>query len=175
MTATRAMIAKVHIAAKDLALTDDTRRALMNRVVGKESCAAMSPAELDKVLGEFKRLGWRPKVKAGGKAATAKPGRRPVADSPVARKARALWISLHRLGVIKNGSEKALEAFARRQLKVDALAWMTDGEGFRLIEALKAMAERAGWSQDVGDLEGEEAGRLLQGRLEALLEARQRS
>jgi phage gp16-like protein len=165
----RAMIAKIHVAAKDMALADDTRRALMFRMTGKTSSADMDAAQLDKVLGEFKRLGWKAKPRGATKAQPV--GRRP-ADTPIAGKARAMWISLFKLGVVRNSSEQALEAFAKRQLKVAALQWADPAHTFRLIEALKAMAEKAGWSQDVGQLEGAEAGRLLQARLDGLLEAR---
>lgn len=165
----RAMIAKIHVAAKDMALADDTRRALMVRLTGKASSADMSATELDRVLGEFKRLGWKAKPASG----QARPAARRPADHPVARKARALWISLHQLGAVRNRSDAALEAFACRQLGVAAFQWADQAQGYKVIEALKAMAERAGWSQDVGDLEGAEAGELLRRRLEALLAVRQ--
>jgi hypothetical protein len=65
----------------------------------------------------------------------------------MARKARALWISLHHLGVVHNPGEPALEAFARRQLKCERLVWAKQSDAASLIEALKDMAEKAGWSQ----------------------------
>lgn len=177
-SARRSMIAKVHLGAKELGLADDVRRDLMQRLTGKRSAADCSDDELDAILADYRAKGWKPTVLGGGKAA--RPARdagttfrRPAADHPVARKARAMWISLHQLGVVQNRSEQALEAFARRQLKIDALVWADQSQGFRLIEALKAMAERAGWSQDVGDLEGAEAGELLQARLRVLLNARE--
>ena len=177
--ARRGMIAKVHLGAKELGLNEDSRRDLMQRVTGKRSAADCSDGELDAILADYRTKGWKPTALGGGRPArpagqAATPYRRPAADHPVARKARALWISLHQLGVVSNRSEKALEAFARRQLKVEALQWADQSQGFRLIEALKAMAERAGWSQDVGDLEGPEAGELLQARLKVLLNDRER-
>jgi hypothetical protein len=65
----------------------------------------------------------------------------------MALKARAMWISLHQLGAIDNPSEQALEAFAKRQLGVEKLQWANQQLGFKLIEALKAIAERHGWHQ----------------------------
>lgn len=173
----RSMIAKVHLGAKELGLDEALRRDLMQRVTGQRSAADCSDAQLDAVLKEYRARGWTPTVLGGGNPArpaapAGVPARRAKADHPVARKARAMWISLHRLGVVQNPSERALEAFAKRQLKVDALQWADQGQGFRLIEALKAMAQRAGWEQDVGDLRGEEAGQLLQRRLDALIAER---
>lgn len=145
----RAMLAKVHLAAKDLALDEDARRDVLERVTGRRSSADCSDAQLDAVIAEFKRLGWKPKVAGGAEPAQRRAGRPPAASHPVALKARAMWISLWNLGVVRNGAESGLEAFAKRQLGVDRLQWADQAQGFRLIEALKAMAERAGWSQDL--------------------------
>lgn len=66
-----------------------------------------------------------------------------------------MWISLHQLGVVRNAEETALEAFAARQLHVERLQWADQGQVYKLIEALKAMAERAGWSQDMAGVPAE--------------------
>lgn len=138
----RRAIAKIKIAQKDLGIEDGDYRDLLERVTGKRSAAQLSEAQCGLVLDEFKRLGWKPKV-SGGRGRPA----RKAADHPVARKARALWLSLWNLGVVRDPSEASLEAFARRQLGVDQLQWADQTQGFRLIEALKAMAQRHGWSQ----------------------------
>ncbi|MCX7586563.1 gp16 family protein [Phenylobacterium sp. 58.2.17] len=139
------MLAKVHLGAKELGLDDEVRRDLIARVTGGlRSAGDCSPAQLDAILAEYRRLGWKPST---GKSEKSSAFRRAPAQSPFAAKARALWISLHQLGVVRDPSERALEAFAARQLKVDRLQWADEGMGYRLIEALKAMAERAGWEQ----------------------------
>ncbi len=145
----KAMLARVHIAKKELGLDDDTYRALIHRVTGKDSAGLCDQRELGRVLDEFKVKGWAPASPQGARRVHALP-----ADHPAARKARALWISLHQLGVVRNGAEEALEAFAARQLGVERLQWADQGQCFRLIEALKAMAERAGWSQSLKTWEG---------------------
>lgn len=148
----RAMLAKVHLARKELGLAEADYRAVLYRVTRQESAGALSDAELETVIAEFKRLGWQQKSRSVPSSGSAlKVGRasatRP-ADHPAARKARSLWISLAQLGVVRNSSEAALEAFARRQLGVDRLQWADQGQVYKLTEALKAMAERAGWSQE---------------------------
>jgi len=147
----RSMIGKVQIARKELGLDEDTYRAMLKRITGVESCTVCSDGQLADVLDELKAKGWTPKVIAG--SAPRKPvANNKQADHPAARKARAMWISLYQLGVVKDRRESALEAFAARQLKVDRLQWADQGQLYKLIEALKAMAERAGWSQ-AGSLE----------------------
>ncbi|NBB17023.1 DUF1018 domain-containing protein [Caulobacter sp. SLTY] len=175
MTARNPRLAKIHIARKELALDDGAYRKMLHRLTGKTSSADCSDAQLDAVLEEFKAKGWKPSVVAGSAVTRPAAGkaRRAAADHPVARKARALWISLHQLGVVRDRSDKALEAFARRQLQVEAFQWADQGQGYKLIEALKAMAEREGWSQDTTGYKGQAAIQLLKSRLAALIAKRQ--
>ncbi len=161
------MIAAVHVGAKNLGLDDATRRKVMQRVTGLSSSSEMTAGQLALVLDEYKRL-------SGAKAPAVRPaGRRRPADHPVAGKARALWISLHQLGVVRDASDSALEAFARRQLQVEVFQWADQGLGYKLIEALKAMAERHGWSQDVAGFKGRAAIDELKRRLAVLIAERQ--
>jgi len=131
----RSMLAKANIAKLQLGLDEDDYRQAIFDVSGQMSLAACNDAQLVRLLDWFKGKGFRPLPK-GGNA---------VADNPMARKARAMWISLYHLGAVHNPSEQALEAFAKRQLGCDKLVWARQGDAYRLIEALKAMALRAGW------------------------------
>jgi len=171
----RGAIAKVQIARKELRLDDEAYRAMLQRLTGRRSAADCTVAQLGRVLDEMKAKGWKPTVVSGGELqAGVRPAASPArpANSPVARKARALWISLHQLGVVRDPSEKALEAFAKRQLGVERLAWADQAQAYRLIEALKAMAERAGWSQDLTGVPELLHTKFLQMRLQLLLDAR---
>jgi len=133
-----AMIGKVHVAKKDLALNEDDYRNILMQETGHDSAKHCTEQQLERVLGRFEALGWKPLPKATGKG---------VAQNPMARKARALWISLYHLGVVRSRDEKALEAFAKRQIGCERLRWAKQSEGFKLIEALKKMAEKDGWAQ----------------------------
>jgi phage gp16-like protein len=131
----RSMIAKIQIAKKQLAMAeDDYRQALMDQT-GHDSLTRCSDPQLARVLEFMKSKGFS--SSPSGKAAS----------HPMARKARALWISLHQLGAVRNPSDQALEAFAKRQLGCEKLRWANQSDAYKLIEALKAMAERAGWPQ----------------------------
>lgn len=135
----RSMIAKVHLAKKALNLTEDDYRDMLAEHGGARSAADCDDAGLIRFLDWAKTKGFSAQAKGTP--------RRRVADHPTAKKARALWISLYHLGAISKPGETALEAFARRQLKCEALQWADQGQMFKLIEALKAMAERDGWAQ----------------------------
>lgn len=145
----RAMIAKVQLGRKALQLHEDDYRAKLEELTGKRSAAGCSFAELGKVLDWMKSKGFTPIVASSVSSSHGSAPRRRAADHPSAKKARALWISLAQLGAVRDGRESALEAFGRRQLGVDALAWADQAMMFRLIEALKAIAERHGWSQSI--------------------------
>lgn len=131
-------LAQIHIARKALALTDDTYRALLQRVTGKDSAADLSIGERGRVLAEFRRLGWRPKPGklADGRKKSARP---PRDDRAVAL---ALWIQLHQAGEVEDPSDLALAAFARRMTGVDHWRWTRADGCHRIIEALKAWQAR---------------------------------
>jgi len=134
----RAMLAKIHVGCKKLGMAEDDYRQILLEETGKISAGECGEAALEKVLRRFEALGFKPMPKKGTAGA---------AQHPMARKARALWISLYHLGAVRNSSERALEAFAKRQLGCERLVWAKQSEAYRLIEALKAMAERHGWPQ----------------------------
>lgn len=125
---------------RDLALTDDSYRDLLQRITGKRSAADLDAAERAKVLEEFRRIGFKPK---GGKPRRA--GNRPLVDTPTAKKIRALWLSLWHLNAVRDPSEDALEKFVKRIAKVDSLAWLKAQQSHAVIEALKDWCLREGY------------------------------
>jgi phage gp16-like protein len=144
--AKRSMIAKIKVAQKQLGMQEDDYRALLLRVTGEGSSTRCSLNQLEAMINALKTKGFTPLPKAGS-TRTAK-----AASHPSARKARALWISLHQLGVVENPSEAALEGFVKRQMKVEAFAWANQQQCYKVIEALKSWANREGWDQDVSGI-----------------------
>ncbi len=134
----KAMLGKVHVQKKQLGLDEDDYRQILMQETGHASARDCTERQLEKVLGRFAALGAKP---------LAKPAAKGVAQNPMARKARALWISLYHLGAVRSRDEKALEAFAKRQIGCERLIWAKQSDGYKLIEALKKMAEKDGWSQ----------------------------
>lgn len=141
----RAMLGKIHVARKQLAMEEDDYRQIVFDQIGRTSLKGANAAELAKVLAAMEAKGFQPISKKPG-AAMFK-NARAAAQHPMARKARALWISLYHLGAVQNPAEAALEAFANRQLGCERLVWARQSDAFRLIEALKGMAARHGWPQ----------------------------
>lgn len=133
------LIGKIHVAKKQLALSDESYRALLKRATGKESCTDMDLGELEAVLTDMKRVGFKPRPKTKKKSMTA------IAKSHQARKIRAFWLMLHNLGEIQDSSEEALGAFVGRTTKVESLQWLTTDQADQAIKALRGWLERVGY------------------------------
>lgn len=149
----RKLLGLVHIAPKQLGLDDDSYRAIMLRETGHMSAADCTVPQLEKAVREFRRLGFSSTPNRPGRAV--RPAR---ADHAVARKARVLWISLAHLCAIDTApqaaikGDAALETFGRRQLGCERLQWANQTQADKLIEAIKAIAERHGWDQSQAKL-----------------------
>jgi phage gp16-like protein len=131
------LIRLIHVAKRDLAIEEDEYRALLTRCVKKDSTSAMSVPELEKVFHHMKRAGFKVRHKESSKASN-----RPLADDPQSKKIRALWLSLHQAGAVRNSSEAALAAYVKRITGVDALQWISSEQASRVIETLKQWVNR---------------------------------
>lgn len=130
-------IAAIHAMAKELALAEESRRAIILRFSkGRtDSSKHLDGAERGQVIEELKRLG-------AGKRGNRPKGARPHDAQETSRKARALWIALWHLGVIGDNSDDALAAFVRRQAGVDDPRFLRPADAHKVIDGLKAMASR---------------------------------
>ncbi|MDF7776896.1 regulatory protein GemA [Sphingomonas sp. AOB5] len=143
----RSLIAKIHVAKKEIGLIDSDYRQILINVAKVSSSNLASNDKLVAVIEHFKSRGWKEAAPKG------KRGKGTPASFPGALKARAMWISLHQLGVIDDSSDAALDAFACRQLGCTRFQWAKQAEIYKLVEALKAMAGRAGWDQSTKGLD----------------------
>lgn len=141
-----ALIAKLHIAKKQLGLDDGLYRETLEAATGKTSAKDMSEAELAKALRHFQRRGFNPSSNASSRT-----GEKAFADSVYLPKVRALWLSGWHLGIVRDRSDTAMASFIKRQTGLDAARWLKRAEDARVVvEALKAwFAREAGvdWSQ----------------------------
>ncbi|HXH02648.1 MAG TPA: regulatory protein GemA [Candidatus Competibacteraceae bacterium] len=129
----RADLAKIHLAKKQLHLDNGTYRALLRRVAGVDSAAALDSSGRARVLRELRRLGWRPRLPP-------RPGGAP--DTPQARLIRALWLRLYRAGAVRDPGERALGRFVARMTGNADSATLDTQQANVVIEALKAWLQR---------------------------------
>lgn len=132
------LIGKVKMACKQLGIEEDDYKDMLLGATGHASLTLCNDGQIVRVIELLKSKGFR---QAPSRA------RQGQAQHPVALKARAMWLSLYQLGVVRNPSEQALEKFACGQLKCARFAWARQSEGGKVIEALKDMAIRNGWVQ----------------------------
>lgn len=125
-------LSKIHLAKKNLAMTDDAYRALVRRVTGgaTDSAGNATAPQRRAILAEFRRFGWKPK----------RP--KPAGDNPQVDKIRALWGELKTLGALRNPTEKALNGYCKRMTGVDRVDWLDGAQASRVIEALKQWIKR---------------------------------
>ena len=121
------MLAKIHIARKDLALDEDAYRGLLRRVAGVASSRDLTDRQADAVLAELKRLGWKPKASA-----------RPPTQRADLRKLYALWGALH-AGPL---DREALRRWVAARFKVSAPEFLRPAQIREAIEQLKAWQKR---------------------------------
>ncbi len=134
----RADLAKIHIAKQDLGLDRETYEAILWHQAKVHSSADLDAAGRGKVLAYFKSKGWSPKRGKGSPTSQHKaPGSKSQAD-----KIRALWITMHKAGMIKNGSEQSLNHYVKRITGIDQVDWLYSNKANRVIESLKQWQAR---------------------------------
>ncbi len=131
----RKCLAKIHIAKKELKLSDRSYRDLIAATVpGKESAADLDERELQLVLDRLQNLGWRPRLPRAS-------------DRPLPAtvwKARSLWLQLYEQGAVHNPQWTALARFTKRMTGVGDLRRLTGKQAAMVIEVLKKWLERGG-------------------------------
>lgn len=140
------VIARIHIAKHQLGMDDAEYRTLLRAQTKKDSCGKMTLAELFAVEHYLKSvMGWKPKPprSVGNKRSS------PVSKGRPTDKLRALWISMHNDGFIKDASENAIEAWVKRMSArlneghgIEKVDWLDTATCSRLIEQLKRWQAR---------------------------------
>ncbi|MFP3944395.1 MAG: phage protein GemA/Gp16 family protein [Alphaproteobacteria bacterium] len=134
-TRRRGLYGKIEVAKKQLGLDDDAYRDILVHLFAVRTRTSLNIAQLEELVRHFESLGFRPRSKAG------------TAGRPEHAKMRALWLSLYHLGLVRDPSDRALSAFARRvtggkQTGVAALTWVRGANAYKVIEALKEWGTR---------------------------------
>jgi phage gp16-like protein len=93
-SARRAMLAKIHIAKKDLAMPDEDYRAMLENLYGVASSAKLTAKQLDDLLGHLTNRGFTGRKKRDASAA---PGDADLIRKPLLAKIGALLTTLGQL------------------------------------------------------------------------------
>lgn len=117
------LIKLIHVARRELQMDEPTYRTVLQSAGKSESLSAMNVPAMEAVLKHLKKSGFKVRVK--GKS-------RPLSTHPSDSKARALWLFLHELGVVRDPSEAALARYVRRIGGTDDLRW---NRGYRRVDS----------------------------------------
>jgi phage gp16-like protein len=143
------LIAKIHVAKKQLGLDDDQYRGIiLGATDGKaDSCKNCNEAQLEQIMKQMTEWGFKPVVTAPTEGEKPKVKLSPVTrgkpDPTQVDKIRAVWIDLANKGIIRNRSDDAIQSFAKRLTRVDRLEWLTTKQCQTVLVALKAMEQKA--------------------------------
>lgn len=129
----RGLLAKIHIAKKEMGLSDPEYRVIVAATTEAESCKDLSVEEMEAVLDRFQRLGWQPK--------TRDPKRMLSRQKSMIR---WHWAALASHGAVADGGDAALNAWIKKRYKVERLQWLTVAQAQSAIESLKKWQIRVG-------------------------------
>lgn len=132
----RSMLAKVHIAKKDLALDDDTYRLMLDNLFGVESSAKLSLKQLDELLGHMTSRGF-----VAAKKGDAKPSKSAQSGKPIIAKIGALLTELgQREG--RHVPWSYAVGILKRQSGVMRLEWAKPDQLRAVVAALHARVQK---------------------------------
>lgn len=125
----RSDLAKIHLAKKELGMSDEDYRAMLWTQGRVRSSADLDHAGRQRVLAHFKACGW-PRKPAGPRLTT---------QQWLIQK---LWRELGQAGALEDPSEQAMLAFIKANGGPDALRFVTVRDGAHIIDALKGWLRR---------------------------------
>ncbi|UXC35140.1 gp16 family protein [Cupriavidus gilardii] len=124
-------LAKIHIAKKQLAMSDDDYRAMLQSVGGVGSAKDLSPVAAKKVLSHLERCGFKPLHQVGRRP-------RPTRDK------KALIGKIEALLAEAKRPWPYADAMARRMFGIEKVDWCDVDQLWRITAALQKDAKRHG-------------------------------
>ncbi|KGJ86420.1 gp16 family protein [Colwellia psychrerythraea] len=142
------LIQLVHVAKRELNLDEDIYRNILTELTRKSSCSKMSIKELELVLEHFKTIGFKVKKKGSTNKRIAPKSSRSV--SPESGRIRAIWITMHQQGFVRDGSEQALDNYISRMLNRKTLGenisfhcqFLNGQQAYKVLEIIKNWHKR---------------------------------
>ncbi len=141
------LIQLIHVAKRELSLDEDIYRSVLKELTDKTSCSKMSMDELNQVLEHFKSVGFTVKKKSTNKRTTPQSNR---SASPESGKIRAIWLTMHQQGFVRDSSEQALDNYISRMLNRKTLGknisfhcqFLNNRQAVKVLEILKNWHKR---------------------------------
>jgi len=141
------LLAKIHIAKKELGIEDSIYRDILYRKFRVGSSKSLSDSQALVLIHHFKDLGWQPKIKPKkyddqkGDIYSATPAQK--------RMIEAMWHDIYR----GNSETKHLRHFLWNHFKVTDIRFLERKTAHDVIEALKQMRARRSEYRDIRESE----------------------
>ncbi|WP_176724160.1 regulatory protein GemA [Desulfoplanes formicivorans] len=125
------MLAKIHIAKKDLGLSDDAYRAILAEVGGAESAGDLDSYGLTRVVAHMRKLGFEPRRSKQNGALPA----------DKASQIKRIWAQCYSLG---RPVPEYADGLARKMWGVDRVVWCSHDQLQSMTAALAYQQRREG-------------------------------
>ncbi|MFZ3487261.1 gp16 family protein [Vibrio harveyi] len=125
----------VQIGKRDLQLSDETYRDILQEITGQRSSRGLDDRKLGKIVDRMKQMGFVPVSKKRTKLSKPR--------ALEAEKIRAIWITMSKQGFLHSGTDLALDGFVKRMTSqlngkgVAKLVWLDSYQASYVLEALK--------------------------------------
>ena len=134
------LIQLIHIGKGKMGMADDTYRAFLDGVTGKDSCSDMTIRQLESVLRVMRKHGFPLAPRR------VRPEEKGAASVAQLEYIKGMWAKCAR-----NKSGRALVAFVNRIAGVKTLRFLTPETAQKVILALRDMMEKAGFAPDTSE------------------------
>ena len=131
MSTKKILMAKIHIAKKDLVLDDATYRDVLWRVTGKRSCKGMTIAQLEAVVKDMQSNGFKPK-------ATPKHGKKP----DVIKRRQALMNKIEAILADMTLHWNYAHGVGEQMFQIKRLQFLNDQQLYKVTQALSKHQKR---------------------------------
>jgi phage gp16-like protein len=144
------LIQLIHVGKSQLLMAEDSYRALLAyHAGGKKSSSTLTDLELQAVLDNMVKLGFKVKPNTPKQADKKRSPKTPDQGADERSVIRAIWIFMFNAGFIRDGSETALNRWVQRQTAelnngagISSVEWLTPGSALMVLESLKKWCRR---------------------------------
>jgi hypothetical protein len=144
------LLAKIHIAQKQLGIEDSTYRDILYRKFRVTSSKSLSDSQALVLIGHFRRLGWQPRpskqsaVSSRQKKYEDQKGDLYSASPAIKRKIEAMWHDYHHDHCRCSDETGHLRRWLFKSVRISDVAFLDKRAAYDAVEALKNMTRRRG-------------------------------
>jgi len=129
MTPSNSALARIHIAKKELALTEEAYRDILHVNFQVESARELTEQQAVELINLFKAKGWQPKTGGASTQRKSKDRFIEIKPGPAARQQRKVLALWHELGY----DMAKLHTRVKKQFGVDRFEWLEDGKALHIL------------------------------------------